>query len=137
MTINENQVVSRVSNEISTSTGELVENLLKAQTKTREELVAAIDKYDQKIEKVAHNRQDVDVNLAHTISQACLHLLNECWGQATDFERHLISMVCCYYLEEEDDEDGDFDSVFGFDDDAQVLNIVLESIGKEDLIIQI
>jgi hypothetical protein len=137
MAINEIQIVSRVSREISFSTGELVGGLLKAQKKTKEELVVAIDKYDQKIEEVARNRQDVDVNLAHTISQVCLNLLNDCWGHATDFEKHLISMACCYYLEEDDDKDGDFDSVFGFVDDAQVLNIILESIGREDFIIQI
>ena len=137
MEISEDQVVRRVSNEISNSVGAIVEDLLKAREKTREELLVAIEKYNQKIELAARNRQDLDINLAHTISQICLNLLDECWENATDIERRLINMVCCYFLEEEDDEEGDLDSVFGFDDDAQVLNIALESIGREDLIIQI
>ena len=137
MEISEDQVVRRVSNEISNSVGAIVEDLLKAREKTREELLVAIEKYNQKIELAARNRQDLDINLAHTISQICLNLLDECWENATDIERRLINMVCCYFLEEEDDEVGDLDSVFGFDDDAQVLNMALESIGREDLVIQI
>lgn len=140
MATNEDQVIRRVSDEISNSVGATVENLLKAREKTKEELLIAINQYNQKIGNVALKRQDLDINLAHTISERCLNLLNECWDNATDIERRLINMVCCYFLEEEDDEDdedGDLDSVYGFDDDAQVLNIILEFIGKEDLVIHI
>ena len=137
MATNEDQVIRRVSNEISNSVGAIVEDLLKAREKTKEELLIAIKQYNQKIGNVALKRQDLDINLAHTVSEICLNLLNECWDNATNIEKRLINMVCCYFLEEEDDEDGDLDSVYGFDDDAQVLNIVLEFIGKEDLVIHI
>jgi hypothetical protein len=46
-------------------------------------------------------------------------------------------VACCYYLRIEDDEDSDFDYVFGFDDDAEVLNLVLETIGEDELSILI
>ena len=137
MATNEDQVIRRVSNEISNSVGAIVEDLLKAREKTKEELLIAIKQYNQKIGNVALKRQDLDINLAHTVSERCLNLLHECWDNATDIERRLINMVCCYFLEEEDDEGGDLDSVYGFDDDAQVLNIVLQFIGKEDLVIHI
>jgi hypothetical protein len=136
MTIELDQILNRISDEISVGTKDLVKDLFAAEQMTSEELVRAISKHDGKIEEVGRTRQDIDVNLAHAISQVCLRLLNENWAQATDLERKLIQMACCYYFED-DDDGGDFDSVFGFDDDAQVLNIVLECIGREDSLIQI
>ena len=41
-------------------------------------------------------------------------------------------MACDYYIEEEDEE-GDLDSVFGFDDDAELLNVVLNCKARERL----
>ena len=137
MVIDLEQILNRVSDEISVGARDSVRSLLAADQMTRDELEKAISKHNKKIEEVGRSRQDVDVNLADSISQVCLQLLNDNWTQVTDLERKLIQMACCYYFQEDDDDDGDFDSVFGFDDDALVLNIVLETIGREDSLIQI
>lgn len=137
MVIDLEQIMDRVSDEISVGTRASVSNLFDADQMNRDELAKSISEYNKKIEEVGRSRQDVDINLADSISQVCLQLLNENWDKATELERKLIQMACCYYFEEDDADDGDFDSVFGFDDDALVLNIVLETIGREDSLIQI
>ena len=129
----EEKILKRISEEVSLAAGESTRKLLEGELDTKQELRSAISQYDEGIAQTANSKVDIDVNLAHSISQACLDLLDNNWDSANELERRLIQLACCYYIEEDDDENGDFDSVFGFDDDATVLNIVLENIGREDL----
>jgi len=99
-------------------------------------LEALIEKYADDIEQAACNRGDLDVNLAECISRSCKTLLNEEWDRAEDFGKRLIQ-AACYYFVESDDQDGDLESVYGFDDDAEVLNEVLELLNRPDLTVQI
>ena len=48
-----------------------------------------------------------------------------------------IEKAACYYFVESDDQDGDLESVYGFDDDAEVLNEILELLNRPDLTVQI
>ena len=51
--------------------------------------------------------------------------------------RNRLIQAACYYFVENDDEDGDLQSVYGFDDDAELLNVILEHLDRPDLVIQI
>ena len=51
--------------------------------------------------------------------------------------RNRLIQAACYYFVENDDEDGDLQSVYGFDDDAELLNVILEHLDRPDLAIQI
>ena len=103
---------------------------------TKNEIIELIAEYADRIEQVAHTRDDLDVNLADCISRRCLALLDEHWEDESEQNKHLIQAACCYFVESDDDDD-DFESVFGFDDDAELLNLILGHFEREDLIIQI
>ena len=102
----------------------------------KRELIALINDYADEIERVADRRGDLDVNLADCIARCCLTLLNEQWDGEGDHRKRLIQAACYYYVER-DDEDGDLQSVYGFDDDADLLNVILEHLDRPDLAIQI
>ena len=103
---------------------------------SRSALEALISAYADDIEQAAHKRDDLDVHLADCISRCCTILLNEEWDKAEDSGKRLIQAACHYYVES-DDQDGDLESVYGFDDDAELVNEVLELLNRQDLTIQI
>jgi hypothetical protein len=103
---------------------------------SKRELIALINDYADEIARVADRRGDLDVNLADCIAGCCLTLLNEQWDGEGDHRKRLIQSACYYYVEN-DDEDRDLESVHGFDDDAELLNLILEHLDRPDLVIQI
>ncbi len=103
---------------------------------SKRELIALINDYTDEIARVAKRRGDLDVNLADCIHRCCLTLLNEQWDGEGGHHNRLIQ-AACYYFVENDDEDGDLQSVYGFDDDAELLNVILEHLDRPDLVIQI
>lgn len=127
------KLAEKIREEVSEAAGSMASKLLNQPLMGKEELTQLIDQYDYQIEQVALSHRDVDVNLAHAIATVCRRLLQDLWDDASEDLKKLIQLACVYYSEEEDDEDGDFDSVIGFDDDAQVLNIVLDQVGRTEL----
>lgn len=74
---------------------------------------------------------DTDVETAEMVASSLLALL----AAPDDFEaddRALIRGAAEYFLLD-DDAAGDIDNVLGFDDDARILNSVLDRIGRIDL----
>ncbi len=59
----------------------------------------------------------------------------------TAFWRHCLERFAGqsarYYFAEKDDEESAIQSVYGFDDDAELLNVILEHLDRPDLVIQI
>ena len=102
----------------------------------KRELISLINGYADEIARVAKRRGDLDVNLADCIARCCLTLLNEQWDDEGDHRKRLIQ-AACYYFVENDDDDVDLQSVYGFDDDAELLNAILEHLDRPDLAIQI
>lgn len=103
---------------------------------SKRDLIALINDYADEIARVANRRGDLDINLADCVARCCLTLLNEQWDGEGDHRKRLIQLACYYYVEN-DDEDGDLQSVYGFDDDAELLNVILEHPDRADLVIQI
>lgn len=103
---------------------------------SKRDLIALINDYADEIARVANRRGDLDINLADCVARCCLTLLNEQWDGEGDHRKRLIQLACYYYVEN-DDEDGDLQSVYGFDDDAELLNVILEHLDRADLVIQI
>lgn len=103
---------------------------------SKSELEALINQYADDIEQAAAQRHDLDVNLAACIADCCGILLNEEWDKAEDRGKRLIQ-VACHYFFESDDQDGDLESVYGFDDDAELVNEILKLLNRQDLTIQI
>lgn len=76
------------------------------------------------------------MNLAECIGVSCFVLLNTLRPDTPEESRRLIQVACRYFVETEDGE-GDLESVFGFDDDAEVLNAVVMKVGRSDLVVSI
>ena len=114
----------------------LVEQLIQEDLVSSDELRFEIEKYSSKIDRFARKRADLDVNLAECIAQSCLALLDTLMHDSPVEHRRLMQVACRYFVEE-DDEEGDLGSVFGFDDDAEVLNIVVRKLGRPDLEVQV
>ncbi|MGH7500353.1 MAG: hypothetical protein ACREL7_01215 [Longimicrobiales bacterium] len=109
-----------------------IEGLLSRPVSTREQLLGELDAYTRRIDDSARRRPDLDVNLAEAILQACRRLLREHWSELSEDQRRLVQVTCDYYVDPED-EAGDLESVSGFDDDAEVLNLVLDALRRPDL----
>lgn len=104
--------------------------------KGRETLLAELTGYTDRIDAAARRRKDLDVDLAESIRQVCVRLLDDDWAALSEDHRRLVGLACAYYLDAEDG-DGDLDSVFGFDDDAELLNRVLDVIGRPEYRVRI
>jgi hypothetical protein len=113
-----------------------LERLLERPAETRENLLAQLSEYTLEIDRAARARKDLDVHLAESILRSCTALLEEGWDDLDEGQQRLAQLACDYYLDAED-EDADLESVFGFEDDAEVLNLVLEEIGRGDLKVRV
>ena len=109
-----------------------IEGLLKRPVATREHMLAELDAYTQRIDDSARRRPDLDINLAEAILQACRTLLHQYWSDLSGDQRRLVQVTCDYYVDTED-EAGDLESVAGFDDDAEVLNLMLDALRRPEL----
>jgi hypothetical protein len=103
---------------------------------SKQALARMVDNYADDIGRAAARRGDLDINLADCIARCCTALLDEEWDSADDSGKRLIQTACHYFVES-DDEDGDLESVYGFDDDAELLNEILRLLNRTDLALQI
>lgn len=101
----------------------------------KDELTGLLEQYGSRIQNAAEYRGDVDAQLADRISRCCTRLLREQWDVEALESKRLIQAACLYYVEI-DDGDGDMASAYGLDDDAKLLNFVVEHLGRPDLVIQ-
>jgi len=114
----------------------LVEALMREPLVPPDELRRELKSHEQQVDRAAATRGDLDVNLAECIGTSCLVLLNTLGPDTPEESRRLIQVACRYFVETEDRE-GDLASVFGFDDDAEVLNAVAVKLGRPDLVVSI
>ena len=84
----------------------------------------------------AARARDLDTRLAQQIERRCISLLERVRQGVPAWQRRIVQAAAEYYVFPEDG-DGDFDSVAGLDDDAEVVNAVLFVLGEEDQMIQI
>ena len=119
-------------NSLSPETLRLVEKLLAEPLRDGAALRAEVIEYGRKIREVGDSDAYVDVELATAIEASCLGLLDHLRATTAESQHRFIQLACRYFVEEED-EDGDLTSVIGFDDDAEVVNLVADQLGYHDL----
>ncbi|MCB0339924.1 MAG: hypothetical protein KDD53_09980 [Bdellovibrionales bacterium] len=91
---------------------------------------AEIDDYVEQIRIHSLEDEHVNLELCEAIAERCSYLLAH-YSELTDQDKALAVGAMRYFIY---DEDGMGDKTFGagFDDDAKVLNHVLEELGFED-----
>lgn len=93
------------------------------------ELAGVVEMHVVRVKEMGDHRTDIET--AERIAAALTELLNGTSGFADD-ERALLRGAVEYFLMT-DDADGDLEDVLGFDDDARVLNSVLDRLDRGDL----
>lgn len=81
-------------------------------------------------------KRDLDPELARNIEALCLMLLDMVEQGVSEDERAIVQAACEYFVFD-DDADGDFDSLTGLDDDAEVVNAALAVFGRDSEAIRI
>lgn len=94
-----------------------------------------VDAHLDAAEAAAAESAFVDIQLARRIAASCQALL-EASAAMPEAHRRLALGACRYFTASDDDED-DFDSIIGFEDDAEVVNHVAARIGRDDLIVEL
>lgn len=85
--------------------------------------------WQSRMHTILEDHELVDVELGDKLARTCLRLLQ--WlGPEPAAEHHRLVHLACRYLACDDDGESDFDSVLGLDDDAAVINAVVEVLGK-------
>ncbi len=78
----------------------------------------------------------MDSRLGKELAEASEQLLHRFADETNEDARLLIQAAVRYFVLNEDAE-GDMDSLVGFDDDAEVFNVVVEELGHGDLAVSI
>lgn len=99
-------------------------------TKAQQELEDYIVLLENKVREGAN----VDLNLAHKLAKASRHLLNNYSSFSEDKQALAIGAVRYFVTNEDPLSDASFAT--GLDDDAAVMNYVLQQIGIEDFFIE-
>ena len=69
----------------------------------------------------------IDIKAAESLAKVSHYLINKLNGFSK--EHMQLAVAAIYYFIESDDEEHDFDSILGFDDDIEVMNKILDYIG--------
>ncbi|MCO4773529.1 MAG: hypothetical protein KDA24_26080 [Deltaproteobacteria bacterium] len=101
--------------------------------RSRVELREMVTQHRRRTEAIASNDPFVDIGKAIKVERSCLALL-DAWQTLPAPGRAWIQVACLYFAAS-DDADDDFESVTGFDDDAEVVNHIAVLVGLSRLAI--
>ena len=125
------ELLERVAPDARQSVARLADEPLR----TAAALVAEVRDYVRVVEAAAAKDAFIDAKVAAALAGASVELATRCEAGAA--EDRLLAQVAIRYFILEDDAEGDLSSVVGFDDDAEVMNAVVELLGMDDLRIDI
>ena len=99
-----------------------------------EELEVEVEQYVEKVYQLAREGDWIDIDLVQALGSSSLRLLELITPECPPERRALIQAAVRYFTLS-DDAQQDFATVFGFDDDAAVLGVVAEYLGRSDLVV--
>lgn len=99
-----------------------------------QEYVKAINKYEIRIIDEYSRNEFLNIKLANNIILVFKNLCHEYDNFDISQKKYFIAALR-YFIDAEDIDD-DFESFFGFEDDAEITNEMLTLINREDLIIE-
>lgn len=94
-------------------------------------LTTKIDEYLLAIQAALQQNEFMDIQLAREIAE-CLHLVLQDYGRYPADQQALIVGAARYFIKN-DDAEHDLYSVLGLDDDAAVLNYLLDTLNRPEL----
>ena len=96
-------------------------------------LIQQVQCYWDKIEAASVVKPLLDCDVADKIRNSLAIALQEFDAFSLDDKAWIAAAV--FYFIQSDDDEHDFDSPVGFDDDAEVVSAVMAMIGRQDLVI--
>ncbi len=107
---------------------ELVQGLLEEPLQSAGELRQQVERYTARV--LDTEAPLADLRQARALSRATLALLEQTAG-GSEAERRMAQVVARYFVMESDGAD-DLASPYGFDDDVEVYNAVVDALGLAD-----
>jgi uncharacterized membrane protein YkvA (DUF1232 family) len=92
-----------------------------------------VSNYLAELEENQAEYEFLDLPLARRIASQCHALLDTLNPQSSDDRKRLIQVAVIYFIED-DDAEGDTTSPIGFDDDAEVVELIARELGLDDII---
>jgi len=105
-----------------------LESLLKENPRSFAELAGEVEDYLGAVRSHTKLNKFIDLHLAERIAEACLGLLS---SEPADADARAVIQASARYFLTRSDAENDFDSLFGFEDDAIVINAALRYLGRE------
>ena len=94
-------------------------------------LLRLVERHRTRAQEVAAADPFVDLRRAIQVADACIALL-DALPTLSGSDQSWVSAACLYFADTDDEED-DFSSVVGFDDDAEVVNHVAARLGLDHI----
>ncbi|MGH0037136.1 MAG: hypothetical protein ACQGVK_19100 [Myxococcota bacterium] len=110
-----------------------LERLLAQPLRRPDELRALLDRYWEKLEEHRDEYEFLDIGTAWTLVSQCRRLLLWLEESPTSDRTRLVQAAVRYFIKSNDGE-SDLNSPIGFDDDAEVVELVARLLGQEELL---
>ncbi len=104
-----------------------LDQLRRSPARSRGDLENLVRAHLQRAEEAAAKDPFVDCDRARSVAGTCIALL-DALPTLSDASAAWVRAACLYFADPDDEED-DFDSVIGFDDDAEVVAHVAARVG--------
>ncbi len=124
--------VDRVLAAVPASIAGLLRQYLDEPLRAPDELRTDVHAYLAKLESLSADMEFLDLALARRIAAACEALLTGVGSHGSEDAHRLVQIAVRYFIEDDDDE-GDTTSPIGFDDDAEVVDLIARELGREDV----
>jgi uncharacterized membrane protein YkvA (DUF1232 family) len=105
--------------------------LLKKEARGLDVLRRSVDRYLEVIEEAAQTRAHINADLARRIAAACHGLLDVHDDVSAQDQARIVAAVEYFLLPRDGDDDLAYQD--GLDDDAAVVTVVAEALGRDDL----
>lgn len=125
------RLIAAASNEI----GAILAALLDEPLRPAETMASEVREYLVHLERQASEGLEfLDLETARRVGKQCLALLDRAASLEPRETTGLLVQVAARYFIEDEDAEGDTSSPIGFDDDAEVVELVARELGWEDLL---
>jgi len=98
-------------------------------------LIKLVNNYVSLAKKSLSKNEFIDIESAEKLAETS-HFLISRFDKFT-IEQKSLAVASIYYFVESDDDEHDFDSMFGFEDDVDVMNRILEKLELSEKKIEI
>jgi|SaaInlStandDraft_3_1057020.scaffolds.fasta_scaffold123920_1 hypothetical protein len=95
-----------------------------------DKLAQSVKSYLIEAQKALYENEFIDIKSAEKLAATSQYLIEVMPSLSPEYQK-LAKAAIKYFLESDDDEH-DFESIFGFDDDVKVMNHVLDKIGHPE-----